>query len=152
MAVILWPTPSRPNGLKPCWTGRLTFHLGQRASALYLGSPPTVSLGSLPIKRFNPVAADRIVLAPHTLIQGNPRSKAWASSVVNYSLKKLKARWSFLSRCQPTPKRAKIGSCLSMTKIQKRTLTVIVLQQQFNYTSSPAATNLTVFTYVEDFF
>lgn len=39
-----------------------------------------------------------------------------------------------------------------MTEIQKRTLTVIVLQQQFNYMSSPAATNLTVFTYVEDFF
>ena len=79
-------------------------------------------------------------------------SKAWASSVVNYSLKKLKVRGSFSSQSEHTPKAAKIGSCLSMTENGKRTFTDIVIWQQFNYVSWPAATNLTVFTYVEDFF
>lgn len=58
-------------------------------------------------------------------------------------------RGSFSSRSEPTPKR---GSCLFMTENGKKCIDYFVLRQQFNYVSWPAATNLTVFTYVQDFF
>lgn len=130
-------------------------------------SATAIALASLPIKWFNPVAEDGIALAP---LRSNPGksvvfSKAWASSVVNYSLKKLKAKkgmwgcggwgWSgggLLESAWAYAQKSKNRLLFIHDWEWKKNIDCIVLRQQFNYVSWPAATNLPVFTYVEDFF
>lgn len=86
-------------------------------------SATAVSLAPLPIKWFNPVAEDS--LGPHTLIQGNPWSFPKPEHQVLSITEWKKLKVSFLSQSEPTPKRAKIGSCLSMTENGKSMLTAL---------------------------
>ncbi len=79
-------------------------------------------------------------------------SKASASSVVNYSLKKLKAGGELFKSVWAHAQKSENRLLFIHDWEWKKNIDCIVLQQQFNYVSWPAATNLTVFTYVEDFF